>query len=224
MTSLVDIEDIRSRFELGASDTITTRLTEAANAATIHLISLLRTRFDENSIEDIFWVNSIERPFVGDFPQFYLKQGFVKAAPAVSVQYATTRALIDSDPIDIVDFNINYNAGVVSILSYPDAQDIRLRNFTVPDQVFYKISYDAGFATAAQAGPPAYDLFQSVPDWLEEAAKLMVYGIYKGENTSCDKKNAQKVSPYVFSAMQLIERYIRFYPAAYKPMDYGAVA
>ena len=141
---------------------ITNAATMALDASEAQLASILNTDFAQATNTDTFFVR--QPPYM-DGPacetEFRLKQAFVTAltsvrcAPTVagfsdSTQYTdvTANVICDNDRGVVQDFETRYN------------------------RQWVQITYTAGFPPDTTLSPPTSYLMTSVPDWLQQAARL----------------------------------------------------
>lgn len=223
MPSFVSVEVLTSRYNLGSGLDVQKRLLAAGNAASIHLASFLRTQFDIDFKSDIFEIDSHQQPFPGRHPELFLSQGFVDTDTLPLIKLSTTYGgLSAGTDFPFASTNLNKRMGTLVLINEGSS-------FCVPlDKTYCEVSYSAGFVVETSPDPmpdpaPAIIqyLYQGAPNWLEEAASILSYGIFMGENGECEVATA-KTTPYAFEAATMLNRYIRYAPASLRPMNYAA--
>lgn len=219
VAKFVSVEDFAIRAGLGDVDgldeAVTAKCQASIEAATIHLISFIRTEFDENtSIIDTFYVDIGEFPFVGEFPRFYLSQGFVTTAvTALVVKNADQLGdLAAAAAINTAFLVLDSTKGTVLITGTDQALSGTLQ-IVSGNRYFLSVTYDAGFAEAADAFGSIY---VNAPEWLTEAAQLLAKAIFD-TGVPCDDKD-KNATGCCISIEGLVGRYIRYMPSALKPM------
>ena len=218
VAKFVSVNTFTVRAGLGDCDTlddaITLKAQRAIEAATIHLISIIRTEFDTVAVTDRYYVDLAELPFQGDFPKFYLSQGFVSTATAAMV-VRTASLLTDVAAGDAIDagFFVMESAKGTLLITGTDRLPITTLAPVSGDRYFAQIEYTAGFSAVADAFGTIYE---NTPDWLQEAAIIISQAIFStGQPCDPTDKNAQGCP---CSIEALVSRYIRFVPTALKPL------
>jgi len=157
VAKLVSVEDFAIRAGLGdvenLADEVTAKAQASIEAATLHLISIIRTEFDQNlSITDNYYVDVGEFPFVGEFPRFYLSQGFVTTAvTALVIKNADQLGdLAAATAIDTAFLVLDSSKGTVLITGTDQALSGTLQ-IVSGNRYFLSVTYDAGFTAAADA-------------------------------------------------------------------------
>jgi len=220
VAKLVSVEDFAIRAGLGdvenLADEVTAKAQASIEAATLHLISIIRTEFDQNlSITDNYYVDVGEFPFVGEFPRFYLSQGFVTTAvTALVIKNADQLGdLAAATAIDTAFLVLDSSKGTVLITGTDQALSGTLQ-IVSGNRYFLSVTYDAGFTAAADAFGTIYE---NTPDWLTEAAQIIAKAIFDN-GVPCDDGD-KNVLGCCISIEGLANRYIRYLPSALKPMS-----
>jgi hypothetical protein len=218
-TKFVSVEDFAIRAGLGdvddLADDVTAKAQASIEAATTHLVSILRTTFDEQTPTDQYYVDTGELPFVGEFPRFFLSQGFVTTATSgIAMRIASTLAdLAAASNTDAAYFVLDQTKGSL-LVSGTDVTSISVPSPALSDRYFADITYTAGFTSKSDAYGTIYE---NTPDWLTEAAMILAKSIFDtGKACKDDNKNPQGCPCSIES---LVNRYIRFMPSALKPMS-----
>lgn len=218
-TKFVSVEDFALRSGLGdidgVAEDVQTKSRMAIEAATTHLISIVRTEFDDQVNTDIYYSDAGEMPFVGDFPRYFLSQGFV-TTPVSGFDLHIHNQLDDlANPNYHIDTKYMLVDAVKGTLLLTGSDQITSRFSTaIADGAFVRIVYQAGFTSKADAFGTIYE---NAPDWLTEAAMILAIAIFAtGKACEDDDKNS---SGCPCSIEALVNRYIRFLPSALKPMS-----
>jgi hypothetical protein len=213
------VEDFAIRAGLGSVDDLAEDVQNKARfaleAATTHLISYIRTEFDAQSVVDQYYVDTGELPFQGEFPKFYLTQGFV-TTPVASMVIRTSDQLPEvgtATAIDTTYLRLDSNKGTV-LITGTDRLPINALSPVSGDRYFVQIEYDAGFTAAADAFGSIY---QNAPEYLAEAALILGKQIFDN-GQPCKDGEATGTNGCPCTSEQLITRYIRFVPSALKPL------
>ncbi|MCK5787879.1 MAG: hypothetical protein KAH32_02690 [Chlamydiia bacterium] len=217
MAKLAKVEALRLRLSLHDIDDINDQASAALEAATLHLISALRTEFVRQEVVDLFWIDPIQEPWVGDFIELYQTQGYVfEDAGAMPTPIVTDvriaeyiGGLASADILPDTVLLKNLNKGLVMLVGENDG-DIRLPTYRHSNKFYVQVAYTAGFETSTDKYGKNYKL---VPDWLEEAAILQATTIF---NSGCDGGGKSKTTCCSADVLSLIARYIRYYPYARK--------
>lgn len=218
-TKFVSVEDFALRSGLGDLDglaeDVQTKARMAVEAATTHLISIVRTEFDTTTLTDQYYVDTDELPFVGEFPRFFLSQGFVTTAvTGIAMRIASRLSdLAAASSVDTAFFVLDQTKGTL-LVSGSDVTSISVPSPALSDRYFADITYTAGFTSKSDAFGTIYE---NTPDFLTEAAMILSIAIFNtGKACEDDDKNS---SGCPCSIEGLINRYIRFLPSALKPMS-----
>jgi hypothetical protein len=213
------VEDFAIRAGLGSVDDLAEDVQNKARfaleAATTHLISYIRTEFDAQSVVDQYYVDTGELPFQGEFPKFYLTQGFV-TTPVASMVIRTSDQLPEvgtATAIDTTYLRLDSNKGTV-LITGTDRLPINALSPVSGDRYFVQIEYDAGFTAAADAFGSIY---QNAPEYLAEAALILGKQIFDN-GQPCKDGEATGTNGCPCTIEHLITRYIRFVPSALKPL------
>jgi hypothetical protein len=220
VAKFVSVEDFAVRAGLGdvdgLADEVTAKARAALEAATTHLISIVRTEFDEDtSITDTYYVDSGELPFVGQFPRFFLSQGFVTTLATALVvktsdQLSTLAAATSLDTGFLV---LDQSKGTM-LITGTDRLPITSSGLTHGNRYFTSVTYAAGFTAADDAFG---SLYASTPEWLKEAAIILAQSIFAtGQPCEPGDKNSLGCPCDIES---LVNRYLRFLPSALKPIS-----
>jgi len=220
VAKLVSVEDFAIRAGLGdvenLADEVTAKAQASIEAATLHLISIIRTEFDQNlAITDTYYVDTGEFPFVGEFPRFYLSQGFViTATAALSIKNATQLGDLAAATAINNDFVVlDQSKGTVLITGTDQVLSGTLQ-IVSGDRYFLSVTYDAGFTAVADSFGTIYE---NTPDWLTEAAQIISKAIFDN-GVPCDDSDKNALGCCI-SIEGLVNRYIRYLPSALKPMS-----
>jgi hypothetical protein len=213
------VDDFAIRAGLGTVDDLAedvqNKARYALEAATTHLVSYIRTEFDARSVVDQYYVDIGELPFQGDFPKFYLSQGFV-TTPVSSMTIRTSDQLPEvgsATAIDASYLRLDANKGTV-LITGTDRLPINALSPVSGDRYFAQIEYDAGFTTQADAFGT---LYENAPDYLAEAAVILAKQIFDN-GQPCKDGDATGANGCPCTIEHLITRYIRFVPSALKPL------
>ena len=218
-TKFVSVENFALRSGLGDTDNLAddvqTKARMAIEAATTHLVSILRTTFDVTTPTDQYYVDTDEMPFVGEFPRFYFQQGFVTTAvTGIAMRIAARLAdLAAASNIDTAFFVLDQAKGTL-LVSGSDVTSISVPSPALDNRYFADITYTAGFTSASDAFGTIYE---NTPDWLTEAAMILSIAIFNTGKACEDKDTNAQGCPC--SIEGLVNRYIRFLPSAIKPMS-----
>lgn len=218
VAKLVSVESFTVRAGLGDVDSldesVTTKAQAAVEAATVHLISIVRTEFDQTAQVNQYWVDVGELPFQGDFPKFFLSQGFVTTAVSAMVVRTATQLseVAAATALDASFFRLDSAKGTL-LITGTDRLPITTLAPVSGDRYFAQIEYTAGYTSVGDAFGTIYE---NVPDWLAEAAIILAQSIFAtGKPCKDDEKNASGCPCTIES---LVSRYIRFVPSALKPL------
>lgn len=226
MGQLTTVEAVRKRGSLGDVDAVNERIGISLNAASLHLASLLRTDFDRKVIQDRYYVDWDEFPFIGGggdtyqyrrgggFIKLFHSQGFVDTNESYTIKVALNLSdFANAGEIDSDYLQIEGPEGLVLITSN-ELDSPAYVPFTLSGRQFYQIDYTAGFLTkSAKYGK----VYQGVPEWLQEAATMASLTIYRAVCRDDDESAAFNPS-LIYPLQSFLERYIRFYPSALKPL------
>lgn len=222
MTKLVKVETVRTRLQVADNDSVNERLELATEAATLHLESTLRTTFPRADSTDIFYIDSKQKPFMGNFVNLILAKGFVQPEDlvgppvinALTVKISSVFSeLPTADNLLAEQFILDLNKGYITLLNEPG--NVFVSNPLVPsDRFFVRVDYTHGFEGSS--------LYKNVPSWVEEAATLIAMGIYNGEAgrefNKVNNRRAEFTGNSYGKGLALLEPYVRFRPSAYKPI------
>ena len=218
-TKFVSVEDFALRSGLGDIDglaeDVQTKARMSIEAATTHLISILRTEFDTATLTDQYYVDTDELPFVGEFPRFFMSQGFVTTATSgIAMRIAARLSdLAAAASVDTGFFVLDQRKGTL-LVSGSDITSISVPTPALDDRYFADITYTAGFTAVADAFGTIYE---NTPDFLTESAMILAIAIFNTGKACEDKDTNAQGCPC--SIEGLINRYIRFLPSALKPMS-----
>jgi len=224
MAKLATVEALRIRLSLGDIPDVNTRASAALESATIRLSSIIRTRFERQTVSDLFWIDPVQEPWRGDFLELYLTHGFLFEDEAALPDPIITTARLSEfknslSAADLIDDSIlikQLRKGLVMITDEEDGS-ISTPQFRHSNKFYVQVDYTCGFETSTDKYGKNYKL---VPDWLEEAALMQAAIIFKSD---CSEESATKgggdVNIKQNDIMILIERYIRYYPSARKTIQ-----
>ena len=220
VAKLVSVADFAIRAGLGdvdnLADEVTAKAQASIEAATLHLISIIRTEFDENtSITDNYYVDVGEFPFVGEFPRFYLTQGFVTTLVAsLVIKNANQLGELPAATAINNDFVVLDSSKGTVLITGTDQILSGSSQIVSGNRYFLSVAYAAGFAEAADAFGTIY---VGAPDWLTEAAQIISKAVFD-TGVPCDDKDKNSVGCCI-SIEGLVNRYIRYLPSALKPIS-----
>lgn len=218
-TKFVSVEDFAIRTGLGdidgVAEDVQTKARYAIEAATANLVSILRTDFDVATPTDQYYVDIHELPFVGDFPRFFLSQGFVSTPTAsIALRIASTLGdLAGGTAVNTAYLVLDQTKGTL-LVTGTDVTNISVPSPALSDRYFADITYTAGFTSKADAFGSIYE---NTPGWLTEAAMILSIAIFNTGKACEDKDKNSQGCPC--SIEGLLNRYIRFAPSALKPMS-----
>lgn len=222
VAKFVSVENFAIRAGLGDVDSLAEEVQNKARysieAATTHLVTYVRTEFDLNTGQvDDFYVDFRERPFVGEFPRFYLSRGFVTST--VSTLTLETSALLSElgggTPISEDWLVLEQTKGTI-LITGTDNIPIHVINPIHDNRYFARITYDSGFNESADAFGSIYDTTET-PAWLQEVAMMLAKQIFD-TGMPCDDKGIGASGCPCFLE-KLLDPNIRFLPSALKPMS-----
>ena len=213
---LNSVENLSLRLGLGECEilpaAVQLKLQLSLEAATIHLISLIRTEFARGTITDKYWLDKGELPFMDAFPKFFLSQDFVDLAQTFEVRFASQLSdLAAATPTNSDFIIVEYVKGTL-LITGTDETVIFRSSALLGDRFFTQIDYTAGWTATDDGFGNLYDQ-TLVPEWLKEVAILLAMDIHKtGQPCDTDDKNCP------CSHNEMVARYIRFIPSATKPL------
>lgn len=237
MAKLAKVETVVLRGGFKDIEDLKVVLAAHLDGATTHLQTQVRSRFDRVvDFEDFFYVDSDEEPFITGFRnlrtrtgsirteagmvKLYLSRGFVDPNATLTVERAFElqdfKTAVQVFEIKNNFIDINNERGILTITD----SDPAIGLFLEPriDREFIRVTYTAGF-TVKKSTDLNKELFQAVPDWLEEAAILRTIQLY-GLGTGASMKEAQRTRALAAGLGNLVEPFIRFVPNARKPLNY----
>jgi hypothetical protein len=160
---LAAVADIRSQLGFDNMTDVNAAISMAMDAAESMLSSRLNSEFDKGTFVDTFYVRS---PPFKDGPavetQFRLRRGLISSLTSVIWSQGLAGFGTPASETDVTAVvNLHPDKGVV-------------KDFTTRyERAYVQVTYVAGFDLDTTATPPvSYDLRQ-VPDWLQNAAKLL---------------------------------------------------
>lgn len=222
VAKFISVDDFAIRAGLGNVDdlaeSVQTKARYAIEAATTHLVSYIRTEFDAvTGQRDVFYVDSHEFPYVGEFPSLYLKYGNVTTA--VSSLVVRSASLLQDLPNAGALSNdylvLNADKGTLMITG-TDQLPLVGPSLIIGDRFFLDVTYDAGFQEQADAFGSIY---VNAPQYLAEAAMILALSIFQsGQPCKDGEATGQNGCPCTIE--MLISRYIRFAPSALKPIGH----
>ena len=222
VAKFISVDDFAIRAGLGAVDdlqeSVQTKARYAIEAATTHLVSYIRTEFDAVTDQrDVYYVDSHELPFVGEFPSVFLSYGNVTTAVG-SLQVRSASLLNDLTTASALSTDylvLNADKGTVMITG-TDQLPLAGPTLITGDRFFLDVTYDAGFQTQADAYGTIY---VNAPQYLAEAAMILALSIFQsGQPCKDGEATGQNGCPCTIE--NLITRYIRFAPSALKPIGH----
>lgn len=220
VAKFISVADFAIRAGLGnvdnLADDVTAKARASIEAATLHLISIIRTEFDAVTAQvDNYYVDSGEQPYVGDFPRALLSRGFVTTVVgALVVKISDQLPDLPAASTITNDYTVLESDKGTVLLTGTDRLQI---NALVPisgTRFFMSITYDAGFTTKSDAFGTIYE---NTPEWLKEAAQIISKSIFD-TGVPCDDKDKNSLGCCI-SIEGLVNRYIRWVPSAIKPLS-----
>lgn len=188
---IVDTEAVRTRFSLEDLQDVNDAIDSGLVAAHAAFQGALGTAFEENTLTDVFFMDSGADILPSGQFRLRLKQAFVKPG-SVTIKYAGTRkdALgASAETMLAEDYHVDMDKGLVFIDSG-----------TYDDQ-YVVVTYTAGFSTSTGVKPP---------DWLQEAVMAWIPSalLYASHTTDPDKIIG-KAKEIQLLALSMIDRYKR---------------
>jgi len=221
VAKFISVEDFAVRAGLGnvddLADEVTAKAQASIEAATIHLISIIRTEFDAAvGIRDRYYIDVGEFPYVGEFPRLYLSQGFVSTAEsAMQVRTASLLGDLTTSPALNTAYLVMDATKGTLLVTGTDRTNLTSPGLISGNRFFVDVTYDAGFAAESDAFGTIYT---GAPDWLSEAAMILAKSIFDtGQPCKDNEKTGTGGCPCTIDA--LVGRSIRFMPSALLPMS-----
>lgn len=198
---LVSGADLRTRLGMGNIDTLVAAADNAAEEATMHLESVLRTVLLQAAYTDVFLITDSDRNL--DAVKLKLTAGFVIDGFEIGTALTKADAEDDTSLTDLV--NVDQEKGVVLLTDATLSRWVSVR-------------YTAGFEPVAGTNVEnMFDLTQC-PDWLMKAAELKAIAVM-ADAPELDNKEGKLIDGKRFEAQfkSMIERKIRYVPDSRLP-------
>lgn len=186
MTKLVQVDFFRHKYGIQDIDAVNELIALALDSVSLHLESLLPTRFAQHTATDMYWIHPEELPFNGEFVKLILNSGFVHTDTLVAHRSPRLSQIINSS--DLMDSS-NYH-------TYDDKGLVYLHNSEEYEKgMAVSITYTAGFPVVSD-GEYGY-CYTDVPEWLQEIAIMMTMDAVKDRLYANDTPttNTQLVNP-----------------------------
>ncbi len=160
---LAAVADIRSQLGFDDMTDVNAAISMAMDAAESMLASRLNTEFGKGTFVDMFYVRS--PPFIDGQAvetQFRLRRGLISSLTSVIWSQQLSSFGDTSATTDVT----------VNAVLHPDKGIVK--DFTTRyERTYVQITYVAGFDLDTSVSPPVSYLLTEVPDWLQNAAKLL---------------------------------------------------
>ena len=160
---LAAVADIRSQLGFDDMTDVNAAISMAMDAAELMLASRLNTEFGKGTFVDMFYVRS--PPFIDGQAvetQFRLRRGLISSLTSVIWSQQLSSFGDTSATTDVT----------VNAVLHPDKGIVK--DFTTRyERTYVQITYVAGFDLDTSVSPPVSYLLTEVPDWLQNAAKLL---------------------------------------------------
>lgn len=204
---LATLEAVRTHLGLDDMTNVNGAISSGLDAATSHLASNLRTRFERTSHTDIFFINSMDIVGLRGFTTLLLKQGFVDVG--VTPTYVSSERFDFETTEDISEFSfLDAVRGVISVRG----KDLTNR--------YVQVTYTSGFNS--DTNDPDFFAPAEVPDWLTQAAILTSILTLEGNVLVQDEdedSKAVKLANTKMAVTGIIEPFIRYEPLAKSPLS-----
>lgn len=151
MVGVVTVDEVKKKMGLPLDVLENDEAIESAiQTATLHLYSVLETRFDEVSgVEDVFFLRKgYSPPAPDETVKLRLSRGFVKAGLVLT--HGTTRTSITETLTEDTDYFLDTTKGLIRVSTEYYGK-------------YFKAVYDAGFGTG-----------DTVPEWIRDAILVHV--------------------------------------------------
>ena len=169
MSRLTTNADVRERRSTLKNVTeVNDAIDDALEGTTLYLEGAIGTVFLRATLKDTFYVDVVTHPMQGQFSFMKLTQGFLDSGTAPVVRLASLFTdLSIAAPLTVdKDYTVKGEQGLIALhnSSISDS-DVAIfeRTKAFGDRFYVQVDYDAGFTVQNE-------LFESVPDWLKEAA------------------------------------------------------
>ena len=160
---LAAVADIRSQLGFDDMTDVNAAISMAMDAAESMLASRLNTEFGKGTFVDMFYVRS--PPFIDGQAvetQFRLRRGLISSLTSVIWSQQLSSFGDTSATTDVT----------VNAVLHPDKGIVK--DFTTRyERTYVQLTYVAGFDLDTSVSPPVSYLLTEVPDWLQNAAKLL---------------------------------------------------
>ncbi len=220
MAMLARVTDVITRGGLSQYQGIELTVVAALEAATVHLGEVIRTSFDYTPNKDIYWIDSDDRPFNGQFLKIHLSNSFVDLTVPLEMRAATELYNLPTQtPISNDYLLLKEDTGLI-LVTGSDRIAPPLRPFYLAGKTFLEVSYSSGFSvTATSYG----SLHTGVPAWLKEVAIIAAIKLFKkmhdfGDEVAPTRGIGSTDMTLGNLLYPLVERHIRFHPDAFKPL------
>ena len=199
---LAPVNEIREQLGFDDMTDINSAVTMALSAAEPQLAAVLNTEFDRGVFTDTFYVR--EPPF-RDGPavetEFRLRRGLVKEVTSVLL-------CNDPDAFDDPTSTIDVTAKTTLHSSKGIVRDFKTHYM----RQYVQITYDAGF-DADDAG-----VYQNVPDWLKNAAKLQAMINMADSPVLSEAQIKLDTKMLSLEMTALLSRHLRYAPMSLLPL------
>lgn len=200
---LLSAETVRVALGEMNYEDVNTLLDTALSLVTPSMETLLQTKFDAGSFEDIFFIDYESARVRDPFISLKLSRGFLDMLTPFSIYNTTYIADIGNVGVTDIPYLINYDMGLVTFQRKPTG--------------IVKVVFDAGWEATGGTYDPAM-----VPDWLQSAVILYTSVVYHRlidqKNAESNKKNsAQSLLAVPPELTAMIQNHIRWFPTAQTP-------
>lgn len=219
MAKLLSLEVLKSSLAQCDTDAAAEMLNSAAEMATAILSGYLRTPFDRLNYVDHFDFNDRNNMDAERVPLYVKpKAGFIEpASPVPVIDVAADFATLTSNPTAIAatDYLLDASKGVIKIMILTEGL-ADLFSTRITTKSMCRVTYTAGFSDKADDVGRVYI---GVPQWLQEAARLMT--IYLYDQLIVAKGSDQQVQPLTSvpqSVQMMLDGHVRVHQTAVTPL------
>lgn len=191
MPSLVTLKQMRSRYAVPDEDSVNLQMSESLNATSSIVERWLETDFGEQTgAIDQFELPNGMSTVNKKYPVLRLDYGFVTAMTTVLAS-GLREDLANGDVVDQAKFTkLDSDRGLLSVdMMFPVGSLALARVYRIPTAWFFQATYDSGFTVSAVTGQG--DVYQAVPNWLQELAMLTGKAVYDNSGV-CDEEKLSK--------------------------------
>jgi hypothetical protein len=220
---LAAVDDIITALGFDPMTDITNAVTMALDAAEAQLASILNTEFDQGTFVDTYYVQSPPyRQGPASQVEFRLHRGLVTSLTSVLVSPDPTQFGNSSHYTDVTaNTNLEGDKGIVrdfksqfAIQYIPEGLVSAIR--TGYYRQWVQITYEAGFA--ADPNTTGSYLVSSIPDWLQQAAKLNALIGLADSPALTEAMVKLDVRTLQAQYQALLQRKMRYAPLAFIPL------